>query len=757
MKCKTFVLKRCLACLIAFSILVSTCSGCAAKTTTPNAVTSMNETVEIDAEDIISSVSSQIIEEIKEDEDYSLQLLSHDWEDYVGDMETFVYGLIINQLSYKYDVFPAYTVLSNGYSVYGLAYTDYSECYTNEDESECYFMAGFLPYSGELEVPEEDFDAGLILYDLEYSNETTTFVLKYSSAEFSSHCVVYGQYLKYGIDATGRIYYTYEPYESGQCDESLGSLYSYDDGKYLFDVDVGNYSVISGTSLYSQIDYDELEAEINRYLATQNQNFVSVDIETYAYEAQNAVTAYLLSMQEESFLGYDVQELIKAAESLDPMECFEITQDGLTVLDLGKSNADMVATWLIGTACVIVTAVCVVGAMVTIECPILSAGLGAVSGIAIEIFMEVVISGEKPEDIEWSHVALAAVTGAVCGYLGPYIQASFSGAAEFVLDSSLDGVMGAFEQSVTAWLEGGDGIAIVKSMGVGFAMGFGLSAAFKGLGALLSNMATKLRPVINKLDSTLFPKFSEKASALTKGIGEKLYSLKEVVDSSQFHSEYLSHRFAEKQVQRLIEDGSDELAKKSFNTLKAEEILDSNGNSIEKEQLKKLFQDAEDNSVLGYFKMEGETVTIKKQNGMVGIVFDSNYQTVTLKNGIQTDRADNFEEAAKEFVDAWKKDPSLVPDSIAELMELNSMNISSMSSEDTKKLVRLIQRSDWVLHENIDMQTITLVPRSVHDKAEGGIAHMGGFALAKFLKSHMGSEFFDRILSMVGADLVAVY
>lgn len=46
------------------------------------------------------------------------------------------------------------------------------------------------------------------------------------------------------------------------------------------------------------IDYDKLEAEINRILDEQDFNFSTVDVQTSVYFAQEAVASYLLSMQE---------------------------------------------------------------------------------------------------------------------------------------------------------------------------------------------------------------------------------------------------------------------------------------------------------------------------------------------------------------------------------------------------------------------------------------------------------------------------
>ncbi len=125
------------------------------------------------------------IETIKENYFSAKEMIvSGNWEDYIGDIETFVYGLIINQLRYSYDVFPASVDLHDGHVVYGIAYTDYSKSYVNEDESKCYFETGFLPFAGETDIPYEEFDYGLELDNLEFTDEETSFIWTYGSASF---------------------------------------------------------------------------------------------------------------------------------------------------------------------------------------------------------------------------------------------------------------------------------------------------------------------------------------------------------------------------------------------------------------------------------------------------------------------------------------------------------------------------------------------------------------------------------------------
>lgn len=745
------ITRRILACVLCISMMASLLSGCARQTeeiknNNPVDVSSLN----IDTEAIVEAAVEEIVGDRTNSE--TIQL-STNWESYQGDLEVFVYGLIANQLGYKYDVFPASVELNDGTQVSGIGYTNYEECYVDDDEETYCFAAGFIPCIGEIPIPQEDFDAGLQVQDLEYSDPQSSFVLMYGSEPFAEHCVVYGQYLTYGVDDEGSIFYTSTDYSREVCDESLGSLYSFDSARFLYDLDVGQYANVTGTSLYELINYADLEAEINRILETQDLNFATVDVESCAYLAQEAVASYLLSLQEETFFGYSVSELVTAAEELDPLECFRMTANGPVVLSMDyDGGASSLAKWLVGTGCVIVTAVSLVGAVVVIECPLLSALSGAMAGTAIEIFMEVVISGETLENVDWGKVALAAAAGAVSGYLGPYIYATRSGAAYFMVDSSLDGLIGGIEHAARAWMDGEDGAHVIKSFGYGFAIGFALSAGFKAVGSIVEKLASRAAPSLAKLAEKVFPKLTAKVSALSAGFGKTIQQMKRAADASIFHSKYISKKLAQKQLMRLIEEGSDELVEKAFANLGSSDIVDKNGELMTKQALRDIFDKADDGATLAYFKRGDELVAIVKKHSMIGIVFDSSkYQTVTLPTELIADRGVNMEEAAKLLKKQWLDDPTLIPESLANAIKANGVDLEDMLPED---LVSIIQKSDWVLHENIDMRTVSLVPGILHDKGIGGIGHMGGYALAKYIKEHMGILFFDRFVSAAATNAV---
>ena len=294
---------------------------------------------------------------------------SENWEDYKGDLETFVYGAIEDLLAFRYDVFPGDAELEDGTVISGICYTDYSECYTDESETEVCIKAGMIPYYGEEKIPEEEFEKGIVLENIEYEDENTTFILSMQSAPFKEHCVIYGKYLTYGVGDDGKVEYEAVDYVRGECDESLGALYSYDEQRFVFDNEVGQYLDVSvmTDSLSAGIDYDALKKEIDHVLETQDKNFSSMHIASYVSISQEAVKSYFLSLQQETFFGYDVKDLIKASRNIDVDECIQITENGLNYVDYTRTagkSASALTKWLVGTGCVIAIAVGIVGSRV---------------------------------------------------------------------------------------------------------------------------------------------------------------------------------------------------------------------------------------------------------------------------------------------------------------------------------------------------------------------------------------------------------
>ena len=334
-------------------------------------------------------------------------------------MDSFVYDRLFNEYSLAYETFNAVLYLPDNTEVYGIGYTDFGSYFESTDGGKNYFPAGFIVGCGDVTVSDEQIEKGIEITNLDYANDDYGFVYSYSTDEFQEHCVVDGQYVKYGIDENGVISYSTEEYEKGVCDESLGALYSYDENRMLYDPDMGEYVPITGESLYEIIDYDALEAEVNRILDEQDFNFSKVDIETHAKFAQEAVSSYLLSLQEETFMGCDVDVLIEEVSKLDPMQCIRITPEGNVIVDIEKDipqEPTALAKWTVGICCGIAVAGSIA---LTVFVPAAAPASGAISGAAIDVFMQVVVENHAIEDVNWGKVAVSATAGALMAWVCP--------------------------------------------------------------------------------------------------------------------------------------------------------------------------------------------------------------------------------------------------------------------------------------------------------------------------------------------------
>lgn len=348
--------------------------------------------------------------------------------------EIFVRQELFRQYSLVYDTFSAAITLEDGNEITGIGFTDYSAYYEADDGSVGYFPAGFIADYG-YEIP--DTDIGLVIENLDFTDERYQFVYDCETVPFMEHCVRNGQYLKYGVNEHGAITYEANPYERGVCDESLGALYSYDTNKLVFDPDVGNYVRINGVTLFDQIDFAAVEEQINQIIADQNSRFSQQEIISAVHIAQEAITSYLLSLQEETFMGYKVTDLVESASQLDPMQCIRITPEGFVIIDITDDipgTADELTKWLVGAGCFIAIAGSIA---LEIFVPAARPLSGAIIGAAVDVFMQVIVENKSLENVQWEKVAVAAVSGAALAWLCPLASSAVTEAATKAATQSL--------------------------------------------------------------------------------------------------------------------------------------------------------------------------------------------------------------------------------------------------------------------------------------------------------------------------------
>ena len=646
---------------------------------------------------------------------------SDNWEDFVGRLDAFVYGLIATDLGNNFDVFPAEVILPDGREVCGIAYTDYTECYTDEDERSGYVSAGFLSSIGDDGITQEEFDSGLEIENLEVPEESFSLLMAYRSEPFTSHCVVFGQYLTYGVDDTGCIFYENQPYQKGQCDESLGALYSYDESRFLFDPDVGNFLPITGDSLLEQVDFSEIEKEINDILAEQDKNFATVDTEQCIAIAQEAVTSYLLSMQEETFLGYDVKTLVELAEELDPRDCFRITDEGLIVITVKPvfREASTLMKWLVGASTGVVFVVASIGSTCAKTCPVISASFGAIAGTAVEIFMQVVIENADVRDINWDTVALASVTGAIAGFLYPHFGA-FDKFSYQAIDTLLDGTLGGAERVLRAILNGSDWNSAIDQFGTGFLISAGLSVGVKVFAKLAGGAISKAASGRSRAAQ------AGKTSTLTGKIADKLKALQKKFDGSIFHSEKLARKHIQGQITTSVRALSGTFE-------------DMDGNMLTKDNLAQRALKAKNGDQIGFIFKDGEQRPLVVWNNTVTADFTQDaVEIIAVSKKLVNNRNANYKNAAEVLLEQYQKNQKAVPAEILKLVNQAGYDIQDIGVND---FVDIIKKSEYVFHECADMTTVMIINRAVHEQ----LRHAGGYSVAKAYEIAAGKFYFTKL------------
>lgn len=721
------------ALLLTISLLASTLSGCAKKQADSpreeNHTAVRPETITDDSTTTPTQVQAEPVN------------ISYDWVDYVGDIDTVVYGLIGNQYELFYNVFHAVIELPDGTNVYGLGYSDFSDFYEGDD-GKGFFPAGFIRLIGEPEIPPEDIEEGLEIQDLENISESS-FVYAYEVEPYMEHCVVWGQYLQYGIDESGGITYTVQEYDRGFCNEALGPLYSYDERRFVFDPDVGDYVFVSGTTLSELVDYDAIEAEINRILEQQDFNFSTVDIQTSVYFAQEAVSSYLLSMQEEAFLGVKVSSLVEEIQNLDPTECIRITPDGMLVVDVENTvpeNSADFAKWLVGMICGIVI---VSSVALEVFMPALRPVSSTISGAAIEAFMQGVIQNQALSNVNWSRVAVAAVSGALLAWACPLAAGSATKGVvaaigketvtifgKEIATEALANLAGYSTQTFStamvsgttgaafAFIDGGSSDDAFNAFKWGAAIG-GASTIFASAFSEISNAG--MNALAKSHQNNWLIKASEKVSTFISKhqIHLKNQTLENILAPK---SVYEATRCAMNEFHTLPEKISRLPADTNNNFIK----VDSKGNLITKEQLLKQGGDCIikpstdcDPEILKAFE-DHKITEIKVKKGVPDLSDFSEY-SFHPKGGIGPNRDVNMKNYYDQLADEWIENSKNIPAKIREV--LTSAQIENL---DGPMIQKALSAAKLTPHEGTD-GVVRLVDSILHSK----ISHYGGVALAK--------------------------
>ena len=125
-----------------------------------------------------------------------------------------------------------------------------------------------------------------------------------------SHFIYADKYVTFYQQTGMRVVYTVQDNEMANYDLSLGSLYSFDDKRFIYDETIiGEYKNHSGTRIYENVDFKGLESSLRKLSEDQLKAGYEVLEYTVVYISPERVQEYLNSKEDDEFFGYSVNEL----------------------------------------------------------------------------------------------------------------------------------------------------------------------------------------------------------------------------------------------------------------------------------------------------------------------------------------------------------------------------------------------------------------------------------------------------------------
>ena len=397
------------------------------------------------------------------------------------DDEAFLYSIIIlDMFSFGYNAFPATATLYDGRVLYGIAYSDYSTKCLSEDTNTEYFGAGFIAACNQPDITDDIIKQGIVIQSSSGDPESDNDLFMFTQADSygPKHYVANNKYTVYSVDGTEIRYDIAEAAESNY-NAQIGAVYSYDEGRIVFDPLLGTPANAISTSINTLLDPVIAENEYNRYIAEQTANGFTVDTMNFVYISRASLEAYYLNGQDESLLGIDVQEFYDMERTVGPNEYYTVDANGnLTKLEFPPQEGESKGAWLdrlfgaIIAVGMIVVGVIIVATVSAISCGAATAAapyiMGAFIGAGMEVFMQTVIQGKPIGEINWLRVGVAAVSGVLSAIPG----VGWFGAGL---------IQGATEAAMTA-VDGGSLEDVFKAFTVGFITGVVIHGVGKALG-----------------------------------------------------------------------------------------------------------------------------------------------------------------------------------------------------------------------------------------------------------------------------------
>ena len=217
-------------------------------------------------------------------------------------------GYELSDVGFQTSAGIAYTTENDKYKAFGIYY--YAEGTENDD----FRPVGFVEISNKPSTAyhPEDEETLIVVDDTDPSNNSIEKICTYNYNNIrSSHFVYKNKYVTFRQESPMKIVYSEMENDPENYDLDLGSLYDYDNKKYLYDEEIfsGVYETHSSVGYFTDNDYKKMAEQFKTIAEAQEKNGYNVEKVEVVYIDQKNIQAYLDSNENDTFFGYDVNEL----------------------------------------------------------------------------------------------------------------------------------------------------------------------------------------------------------------------------------------------------------------------------------------------------------------------------------------------------------------------------------------------------------------------------------------------------------------
>jgi len=631
---------------------------------------------------------------------------SQDWKSYIGDNDAIVYSLISTQLGKAYDVFPAKITLSDSsQEVYGYAFTDQREAYLYHEgqaDQETYFASGFLALIDEPTISVDAIKSGLEIVRTDNSDKSDAhYFYSYQIEPFTTHCIADHKYFVYGVNDNQQIFDEVKS-DDGHYRSDCGSLYSYDQQKYIVGEEDGFVPTLNST-VEESFSYDSWREE-SRQAITQGFSFSLDSLRNLVTEGIYTIQKVLKNLKEQTIFGETLSTLQGEASEVKENDIATVDENEVALHSSGGSIPNDVVRWLVGIATVLQF---IVNIFVYVFAKQFAPLAGAISGAAMTIFTQNVLEKKAIQDINWVKVAIGALAGALSAETGIFG----------------DAFIGAVSDAVFAFLDNKSFLDCALSFVSGFAISIVISVLFNQLTSLAAKALNKLAPNFTKKVETFVA--AHQISLGGKTLDESEDSLADSLETtsqkaSSQASDTLGDSTLAKAIRQLPSDKNPNFVKvdEAGKTLTKLDLYKNGGEGyLELTEAGKLTYGA------AFIDAEGNPITrLAIVKGF--LQFDSLSSFKASIAAISASRPQNFAAFDEVIRNALIQHDSSIPSYLYDYFAQKGIDLDSLLASDIKTM-RFDLHLTW--HEAEDGVSGYLVPSALHAL----LSHLGGVALAK--------------------------